>query len=48
MQDELKYAGKMDAKILISEVRGEIDYIEVYIQKLKNKLEELELIINEL
>ncbi len=47
MQEELETASKkQDAKILITEIRGEIEYVETYLEKLKNKLEELELIIN--
>lgn len=49
MQQELETAGKkQDSQILINEIRGEIEYVETYLEKLKNKLEELELIINSL
>ena len=49
MQQELETASKkQDSQILITEKRGEIEYVETYLEKLKNKLEELELIINSL
>ena len=49
MQQELETASKkQDSQILITEIRGEIEYAETYLEKLKNKLEELELIINSL
>jgi hypothetical protein len=46
--DLLKSSNKRTAQILMSQINGEIEYIEEYLSKLKMKVSELETIINEL
>ena len=46
--DLLKSSNKRTAQILMSQINGEIEYIEQYLSKLKMKVSELETIINEL
>ena len=47
-QELLKTSKKQNAKILISQIYGEIEYVETYLSKLKVKLNELESIINDI
>ena len=47
-QELLKMSKKQNAQILISQINGEIEYVEMYLSKLKVKLNELESIIKDL
>lgn len=47
-QELLKTSKKQNAQILISQINGEIEYVERYLSKLKVKVNELETIIKDL
>lgn len=42
----LRESNKQNAKILITQIYGEIDYVEKYLAKLKDKVDELKSIID--
>lgn len=47
-QELLKISKKQNAQILITQIHGEIEYVETYLSKLKVKLNDLESIINDI
>jgi len=44
-QELLKTSNKRNAQILITQINDEIEYVERYLSKLKNEINELESII---
>lgn len=47
-QELLKASNKRNAQILITQINDEIEYVERYLSKLKNEINELESIIKDL